>query len=106
AHGGLVGDVNGDGITDIFPIAEDPNTARYAMLGDGNGGFGERFRVTALPNDFIFDAQSADLNGDGIDDFVFTTSLNYIREKQVPPSRAGEHGTLAIALGEPGKSIN
>ena len=106
SHGGLVGDVNGDGIVDIFPIEEDGTKPRHAILGDGKGGFSERFRVTALSGDFIFDAQSADLNGDGVDDFVAITSLDYSRAGAVPPSRAGENGTLAIALGEPGKSIN
>ena len=106
AHGGLVGDVNGDGLADIFAIDEDGNNRRHALLGDGEGSFSERRRVNVLPGDFIFDAESADLNGDGIDDFVFTTSRNYKREKQVSPARASQDGTLAIALGERGKSID
>lgn len=106
AHGGLVGDVNGDGITDIFPIDEDSKKPRHALLGDGNGDFSERFRVTALSGDFIFDAESSDLNGDGIDDFVAITALDYSRDSNVTPARAGEAGTLAVAFGETGKSIN
>ncbi len=106
AHGGLVGDVNGDGVPDIFAISEGPGNARYAVLGDGYGGFSERVRLNVLPSEVIFDAYSADLNGDDVDDFVFITALDYVRQKQVPPARASEHGTLAIALGEPGKSLD
>lgn len=103
AHDGLVGDVNGDGITDVYPIVERGGSARYALLG---GGFEERFRVRALENETIFGAASADFNGDGIDDFVFLTAADYTRDKRIDPEKSGRNGTFAVALGEAGKSIN
>lgn len=106
AHGGLVGDVNGDGIRDVFPISERGGTARYALLGDGKGNFNERYRVRALSGDVIFSARSADFNGDGIDDFAFLTAGDYTRDKRIDPEKASQHGTFAVALGEAGKSIN
>ena len=106
AHGGLVGDVNGDGISDVFPISERGGTARYALLGDGNGNFGKRYRVRALSEDTIFSARSVDFNGDGIDDFAFLTAGNYTRDKRIDPEKASRNGTFAVALGEAGKSIN
>lgn len=106
AHGGLVGDVDGDGVRDIFPIQEDPQKARYAIRGNGSGGFGDRFRVNALSDAVVFSGKSGDLNGDGVDDFAILTAKRYGDRIQVTPATSGNEGTFAVALGEPGKTIN
>lgn len=107
AHGGLIGDVNGDGRPDVFPIEERPQRPRIAYLSGDDGRVGmSNIEVTQLRDAVIFAAASDDLNGDGIDDFVFLTSRDYRRERFVPPKRASEQGTFVVALGEAGSSIN
>ena len=39
AHTGIIADINGDGINDIFPVNEFPDRKQIALLGDGEGKF-------------------------------------------------------------------
>jgi len=61
-------DLNGDGVWDIW--CSKNSTVQY---GDGNGGFGPRFRLPSGAFPDVLDAVAADFNGDGIPDIAIIT---------------------------------
>ena len=106
AHSGIISDVNGDGINDIFPIAEFPDREQIALLGDGNGKFDRKFSVRLPFKSVISDAFAEDLNGDGIDDYVFTAAKDTRFNRYVTNKYYEKNGSIRIAFGIKGKSIN
>lgn len=69
-----VGNLNGDGHPDVVGIAHFKGGVGV-YLGDGQGGL-QRIPNTGLPGERVFgrDIELGDLDGDGIDDIVVTTS--------------------------------
>jgi hypothetical protein len=63
----LIGDVNGDGLPDLFE--EDANGTAQILLGDGKGGFGPGIEIQSGINGLL--PVTADVNGDGHPDLLF-----------------------------------
>lgn len=106
AHSGILADVNGDGVTDIFPVAEFPDRKQIAFLGNGQGKFNRQYNVKLPFKTVISDALSVDLNGDGIDDYVFTSAKDHRFSQYVTNKYYEKNGAVQIAFGEKGKSID
>lgn len=106
AHTGIIADINGDGINDIFPVNEFPDRKQIALLGDGEGKFDRKYTVKLPFKAVISDAVSTDLNGDGIDDYVFTSAKDQRYTQYVTNKYYENNGSVQIAFGEKGKSIN
>lgn len=106
AHTGIIADINGDGITDIFPVNEFPDRKQVALLGDGKGKFDRKYTVKLPFKTVTSDAVSTDLNGDGIDDYVFTSAKDQRFSQYITNKYYENNGSVRIAFGEKGKSIN
>ncbi len=77
------GDVNGDGITDILIPQKKPpyfdTTVWCAYLGNGNGIYTDRYFSDIdgnIPSADMIYLQLVDINGDGMDDIIYTTENN------------------------------
>lgn len=107
-HGGFLGDVDGDGIPDVFPIGEFPGNkeTRVPYLNiDGELVVAPEYSLLSLKDKMISAAISEDLNGDGLDDYVFLTG-KALNDRNITPDKATEIGTFAYAFGEAGKSLD
>lgn len=87
-HGGAVGDLNGDGILEIFSLSEYPRVIPYSNEQDFRGplvraedGVYERHGTTLPEAEFggyiTSDIRIEDLNGDGFEDLIVAVSPDF-----------------------------
>jgi hypothetical protein len=107
-HGGSTGDINHDGLVDVFGMSEVPNRegGRSALLQNTNGEFiKSNWNLDAIfPNRMISDIRIKDLNNDGLDDFVLTLAP-LLQGNGGPigtPMASSEVGAFAYAFGKRG----
>lgn len=97
-HGGIVSDINWDGLLDIIPLSEDDGKASFPLINRGKGKFD--LSNFSLPNIvtkyWIEDGESGDLNGDGFDDYVISLQVPY----NTYIDKLEDHRTLAIIYGD------
>lgn len=105
-HGGAVGDLNGDGVFEIFSLSEEPGVTAFSqdasyrgVLVRNSSGEYERSSNT-LPTSFdnvvTSDIRIADLNGDGFDDLIVATSPLY--NSGATPETASALGAFRVGL--------
>lgn len=105
-HGGAVGDLNGDGIVEIFSLSEasgitafSQDTSYRGVLVRNSSGEYER-TANILPSSFdgvvTSDIRIADLNGDGFADLVIATSPLY--NNGATPETASALGAFRVGL--------
>ena len=70
----VVGDINGDGFSDLL-ITANPGSAQF-LEAQGNGSFGNAYTGLAVAGFTVADMQAADLNGDGYADPVVLSTLS------------------------------
>ena len=98
SHSGLLADLNHDGVLDILPLNQiDKNHSieisglkirKGSIVGPNTNGYS------------IFDADAADLNGDGLIDIVLSVMPNHRANKYVSPERLNKSGSLLIYFGD------
>ncbi len=74
-HSVKLADLNSDGKTDVLLMFEDRAYGWVPNL--GNGVFGERIILGAYTNDYYISFQSADLDGDGGQEFLYTQTYEF-----------------------------
>ena len=115
-HGGAVGDVNQDGLIDVFGVAESVFRAanddpRAPLLQRPDGSFQKDSQaLTGLFSTLqISDLRMSDLNGDGLTDYVLMISPSDQTVNNTPlgtPMSSSALGTLAWAYAKAGKGLN
>jgi len=75
----LIGDLNGDGLTDLIWVHSGPTgLAAYTALGNGDGSFqsatGRRLSSVNFGSNGAYQNKTGDLNGDGITDLIWMHS--------------------------------
>ena len=107
-HGGDVGDLNGDGVYEIFSLAEWPGIAPFTdevgfrglLTADANGTYSKADYV--LPDMFAdlvtSDMRIGDVNGDGIDDLIIATSPKY--NEGNTPMTSTQIGSFKVGLSD------
>ena len=103
-HGGLLSDINGDGMVDIISLTESTGKATYPILHSQNN----EFQLTDKPlpqlvtDHWIEDGEAGDLNGDGIDDYVISLEIpHFERDLSFNLSEHIEnHRTLLVIYGD------
>jgi len=105
AHTGIVGDVNGDGIVDIWPIGElDSRFRRPYLFSQDPFSLRDGRNFRRFSSSVISGSASADLNGDGLDDFVLTLGAQI--NQRVSNRDAEKLGAFSVAMGRAGVKIN
>ena len=103
-HGGLLSDINGDGMVDIISLTESTGKATYPILQLQNNEF--QLMDKPLPqlvtDHWIEDGEAGDLNGDGIDDYVISLEIpHFERDLSFNLSEHIEnHRTLLVIYGD------
>jgi hypothetical protein len=103
-HGGLLSDINGDGMVDIISLTEATGKATYPILQLQNN----EFQLTDKPlpqlvtDHWIEDGEAGDLNGDGVDDYVISLEIpHFERDLSFNLSEHIEnHRTLLVIYGD------
>ena len=101
-HGGFVADVNNDGLIDIISLSEQDNRATYPIINSGD----EKFTLAKMPlpklitQNWIEDGEAADLNMDGIDDYVISIQRPYYRSDREVTETLSNHKTLMVMMGD------
>ena len=114
-HGGSVGDLNQDGLIDIFGVGEFPSwhstfTPRSPLYQSAEGQFTTaNWSIDRIfPEAVISSLQIADLNNDSVDDIVMSVSY----QKKIGASRTSSpmdselSGVIAYAFGASGKNFS
>lgn len=109
-HGGLVSDINADGMVDIIPLTEANGKATYPILQLRNNEFqlAEKPLPQLVTDHWVEDGESGDLNGDGIVDYVI--SLEIPSFERDPSFNLAEHienhRTLLVIYGDGDQDFN
>lgn len=98
-HGGIVSDIDGDGLIDIISLSEDDRKATFPVknLGQNNFALSKKPLPALVTQSWVEDGEAGDLNRDGYDDYVI--SLQKPRERR-NYKRLDTENTLAIILGD------
>ena len=101
-HGGFISDVNNDGLIDIVSLSEQENRPTYPIinLGDGNFKISNKPFPKLVTQSWIEDGEAADLNKDGIDDFVISIQIPFYRSDDEVLKTLSQHKTLLIVTGD------
>ena len=114
-HGGSVGDLNQDGLIDVFGIGEFPYwhrtfAPRSPLLQSVDGQFKPaNWNIDQIfPEAVISSLQIADLNKDGIDDILMSISYQKLvgTSRTSTPMDSELNGVVAYAFGVLGKSFS
>ena len=110
-HGGAVGDLNGDGVNEIFSLSEYPGSSPYAsepsykgLLTLNQEGQYTRNNIelpnTEFANLMTSDMRIADLNGDGYDDLVVTVSPRFVTGDVGSPALSSTVGSIKVGTSD------
>jgi len=111
-HGGAIGDINNDGTLDIFGISEFPRGSfsdkRSPLMQSKDGDFSRSsdFLSGFFSNLMISDMRLADLNKDGLTDYVLTIAPEGNGSSKVTPMDSTSTGIVAYAYGKQDTAIN
>ena len=114
-HGGAIGDINSDGLIDIFGIAEFPapgfsSNPRAPLIQNKDGSFTQSsFALGAIFNDLmITDFRMKDINNDGVTDFIATIAPKLYSQGGPlgTPMASSQVGTIAYAYGNGTLDLN
>ena len=100
SHAGLLEDLDHDGKLDILPLnqIDKSHSIEISGLKIQKGSI-----MAPNTNEYsIFDADAADLNGDGLIDVVLSVMPNHRANKYVSPERLNKSGSLLIYFGDRG----
>jgi len=101
-HGGFISDINNDGLIDIVSLSEQDNRPTYPLINEGNGNFKlSKTPISKLVTQhWIEDGEAADLNMDGIDDFVISIQRPFYKSDSDVIKTLSEHKTLMVMMGD------
>ncbi len=99
SHAGVVADLDHDGELDILPFNQVDKSFGLAVISETKITK-SKLKAPNLSGYTIFDADAADLNGDGLDDLVLSVMPNHRKNKYVPPARLNQSGSLFIYFGD------
>jgi len=114
-HSGGIGDINGDGLIDIFGIAEFPapgfsSNPRAPLIQNKDGSFTQSsFALGGIFNDLmITDFRMKDINNDGVIDFIATIAPKLYSQGGPlgTPMASSQVGTIAYAYGNGTLDLN
>jgi peptidoglycan hydrolase-like protein with peptidoglycan-binding domain len=103
-HGGLISDINADGLIDIISLTESEGKATYPILQLKNNNFqlSDKPLPQMVTDHWIEDGEAGDLNGDGIDDYVISLEVpSFNRDASFDLAEHIEnHRTLLVIYGD------
>ena len=101
-HGGFISDVNNDGLIDIVSLSEQEKRPTYPIINLGGGNF----KLNQIPfpelvtQSWIEDGEAADLNKDGVDDFVISIQIPFYNSNDEVLQTLSQHKTLFVIMGD------
>ena len=99
SHAGIVADLDHDGRLDILPFNQIDKSQSIHVAEDNTIKKGT-IKAPNLSGFTVFDADAADLNGDGLTDLVLSVMPNHRKNKYVSPERLNKGGSLFIYFGD------